>query len=105
MKGKETYLTGKVLEYVPKEAITSQYTQNKILESINYFEKNGILPLRQNIEKRTGFGKSSVHAHLTKLIKSEHITVKYAKVELENTVAISGIYHSIGFKTNKEKKK
>ena len=105
MKSKTEYLTGKVLEYVPKEAITSEYTHNKIIEAIHYFEQQGILPLRQNIEKKTGFGKSSVHSHLSKLIKENKITVQYAKVQLENCIAISGIYHTLEYKkTNKAKK-
>lgn len=101
MKGKTEYITGKVLTYVPKEAITAQYTENQILEAIDYFEKKNILPLRQNIQKKTGFGKSSCNEHLRKLLKLDKITVQYAKVQLEHTVAISGIYHSKGFKPKK----
>ena len=42
-----------------------------------------------------GFGKSSCNEHLRKLTKLNKITVQYAKVELEHTVAITNKGQSI----------
>ena len=104
MKSKTEYYSGKVIEYVPPEALSPNYNSDRIIEAISFFEKNGILPLRINIEKRIRSSKTATSNNLNKLIKSKRIFVKYAKVKMAGTTVISGIYHLAEYDKKRLKK-
>lgn len=105
MKSKIEYYDARVLEYVEKDTMTGEHNVDNIISAIGYLEDRDILPVRQNIEKHTGLGKTCVMNHLNKLIKSGRITVKYAKIRLGEGVTIGGFYHLKEYKERKKAKK
>ena len=105
MKGKIKYYDARVLEYVEKDTMTGEHNVNNIISAIGYLEEHDILPVRQNIERHTGLGKTCVMSHLNKLIKQGRITVQYAKIRLGEGVTIGGMYHLKEYKPKKKAKK
>jgi len=98
MKSKTEYYTGKIISYVPQEALTGNYNTKLIIDAIEYFERNKIVPLRINIQKKTKLSKTSTSNNLKRLIEDKRVIVRYAKVRTDTNTVLSGVYHLKEFK-------